>query len=73
MAVKSSIPKIPNAGSVKRVERTVAKEEFTMSKISLNDITSWDLGDVVLEPFFTYTINDQQAQALVYSLNKLSY
>ncbi|MCD6227041.1 hypothetical protein J7J90_00935 [Candidatus Micrarchaeota archaeon] len=64
-------PTVPKAAPIGAKEKKAARAEFTAIKGPLNMITSWELGDVILDPLFTYTATTEQANNLANILNKI--
>lgn len=64
-------PKVPKTSPISPKEKEAARTEFMAIKKPLNMVTSWELGDVVLDMLFTYTITNTQADLMITVLNKL--
>ncbi|MCC7570026.1 hypothetical protein KO465_01620 [Candidatus Micrarchaeota archaeon] len=67
-----NVPKIPSVPSkIKTEEKSMARTEFIAIKGPLSMITSWELGDVLLELYFDNPLTPTNINIFVSALNRL--
>ena len=71
----ASIKASKKHGPAKRAlkKKGPARTKFTSVKSNLNSIDSWDLGNILLEPFFASSADDENGELLLSVLKKAAW
>ena len=68
LKIKASKKHRPGKRALKK--KGPARTKFTSVKSNLNFIDSWDLGNILLEPFFASSADDENGELLLSVLKK---